>query len=324
MAGASLAEAVTKATGISHDRTGQAHGYQPTRSGDATGRTGSRVTVTARRPLSPRQQQLLGLLRDQGFVAVSEMAARFGVSEMTVRRDMRRLEEVANVQRLYGGAVVPGGPDNAGEEPSFVQRQTAQAEAKRAIARKAAELVSPGATIGIDVGTTTYELARMLLDARDLNVFTNSLRTGLLLAASSLSVYMPGGRVRRGEGSLTGTIAVSLLQEYRLDQAFLGVSGITADGLYDYSLEDSEVKRVYVRQASQVIVLADATKLSRTSAVRICGLDAVDVLITDAEPAPTVCAALQAAGVRVIVTASDPGTATERGRSKAPTSPRPG
>ena len=262
------------------------------------------MTAATRRPLSPRQQQLLALLREQGFVAVSEMATRFGVSEMTVRRDMRRLEEVSNVQRLYGGAVVPGRTEAADEEPAFGQRQAEQAEAKRAIAHEAARLVHPGATIGIDVGTTTYELARRLLEARDLNIFTNSLRIGMLLAESKLSVYMPGGRVRRGEGTLTGSIAVSLLEEYRLDQVFLGISGITADGLYDYSIEDSEVKRAYIRQTSQVIVLADAAKLGRTSAVRICGLEDVDVLITSAEPRPAIAAALRTAGVSVIVAAA--------------------
>lgn len=254
-----------------------------------------------RRPLSGRQRALLALIQERGFVSVGEMAARFGVSEMTVRRDLHRLEAERGIQRMHGGAATAG-RDGAEAEPSFLQRQAERREEKGAIARTAAALVLPNTTIGIDVGTTTYAFARALAESRhSLNVFTNSLRVGMLLGDTGLSVYMPGGRVRRGESSICGSMALLHLQEFRLDQVFIGVSGLTGEGLFDYSLEDSEVKRVYLRQAAHVVVLADAGKLGRVSAVRVCGLEAVDTLVTSAEPDGPLRERLQQAGVHVRV-----------------------
>lgn len=244
---------------------------------------------------------LLALIQERGFVSVGDMAARFAVSEMTIRRDLHRLQAERGIQRTRGGAITAG-RDEAEPEPSFLQRQAERRDEKYAIARAAAALVAPNTTIGIDVGTTTYELARELAGSlRNLNVFTNSLRIGLLLGDTSLSVYMPGGRVRGGEISVCGSMALSHLQEFRLDQVFIGVSGLTSEGLFDYSLEDTEVKRVYLRQAAHVVVVADASKFGRISAVKICGLDAINTLVTSAEPAGSLRERLQLSGVRVIV-----------------------
>jgi DeoR/GlpR family transcriptional regulator of sugar metabolism len=256
------------------------------------------MSVT-RRPLSGRQRSLLALIQERGFVSVGDMAAQFGVSEMTVRRDLHRLEAERGIQRLHGGAT---SRDKAESEPSFLQRQSERRNEKRAIARAAAALVAPNTTVGIDVGTTTYELARELAGSpRSLNVFTNSLRIGMLLADTSLSVYMPGGRVRGGESSICGSMTLSQLQEFRLDQVFIGVSGLTSEGLFDYSLEDTEVKRAYLRQAAHVVVVADASKFGRVSAVKVCGLNAINTLVTSAEPVGPLRERLQQAEVRIVV-----------------------
>jgi DeoR/GlpR family transcriptional regulator of sugar metabolism len=246
-----------------------------------------------------RQRAVLTLLRTEGFVSVEAIASRFGISRMTARRDLRQLVLSGAARRTHGGAV-PAEPA-PGLEPSFTARHAENREAKRAIARAAAALVRPGESIGIDVGSTTLEFARALLGYRKLNVFTNSLRVAMLLADSKISTYLPGGQVRGEEMSVVGSLAVAQLQNFRMNAVFLGVSGLTPDGAFDFSLEDTEIKRVYLRCGARAVVLADASKFDRLSAVRIEGLERITTLVTDRPPSGALGAALAAAHVDVIV-----------------------
>jgi DeoR family glycerol-3-phosphate regulon repressor len=264
----------------------------------------------ARAPQSARQRAILSLVRERGFVSVAQIVARFGVSEMTVRRDLRALEETRWLQRTHGGAISTADEAGGLGEPPFTRRQRLHEVAKRAIAVTAAGLVRPGDTIGLDVGTTTLELARRLLDAPKLTVFTNSLRAAMVLASGPVAVYTPGGRVRAKEMSLGGSIALAQLERYRLDRVFLGVSGLTTDGIFDYSLEDTEIKRLYIRQATEVVVLADASKFEQWSVVKVAELAEIDRLVTDRQPPESLNAALAAARVDVMVVEAD-----ERGPS---------
>jgi DeoR family glycerol-3-phosphate regulon repressor len=249
---------------------------------------------------SSRQRAILALVREKRFAAVGQIALQFGVSEMTVRRDLRALEEFGLLERTHGGAVP--GPDGAyADEPPYVMRQADNAEAKRRIARAAAALVGPNEAIGIDVGTTTQEMARQLVTARNLRVFTSSLRVAMALANSKVSVYTPGGEVRPQEMSLCGGITIEQLGRYRFDRVFIGASGLTPDGVFDFSIEDSEVKRQLIRQSAETILLADASKFGRVSVVSVAPLADFDVLVTDAMPDRPLAAALDRAGVRIIV-----------------------
>ncbi len=243
------------------------------------------------------------MIAELGFLSVADMAARLSVSEMTIRRDLAALEAAGCLRRTHGGAVpVTVSPTPVDlHEPSFEARSRRQAEAKRAIARAAADLLWPGATIGLDVGTTTFELARRLAETRGLKIFTNSLRAGGLLANGAHDVYLPGGRIRPAELSLHGPVAVRELRNYWLDVAFLGVSGITSAGCFDYSLEDTEIKGVYIERAARVVVLCDSTKFSRMSVVRVCDLEQVNCLVSDAAPPAPLAQALESAGVEMVV-----------------------
>jgi DeoR/GlpR family transcriptional regulator of sugar metabolism len=253
-----------------------------------------------RRPQAARRRALLPLIERDGFVSVVELANRFRVSEMTIRRDLKALERGGVLQRTHGGAV--GAEERPlGAEPPFVERQKLNADAKQRIARMAARLVRPQETIGIDVGTTTLDLARMLLQSRGLRVFTNSLRVAMLLADSSVTVYALGGEVRPLEMSLTGNIALAHLQNYRLDRVFIGVSGINPDGIFDYSIEDSEVKQVFIRQAKEVIVLADSSKFGKSSTVKITDLSKVTTIVTERAPDSQIRDAIEAAGTRLLI-----------------------
>lgn len=251
-------------------------------------------------PRRARRRALLARLREQGFVSVGRIAAVLGVSEMTIRRDLAALEALGLLKRTHGGATTTeDGADD--REPPFAARQRANAEAKKRIAREAARLVTDGEVVAIDVGTTTLEVARCLAGRTDLRVFTNSLRAAMTLANGGVTVYAPGGQVRPPEMSLTGAMALTLLEGFHLDRVFLGVSGITADGIHDYSVDDSDVKRMFIRKASSVVVVADASKLDHLSTVLIAPLQHIHVLVTERPPAAPLARALDRAGVKVVL-----------------------
>lgn len=259
------------------------------------------------RPLArQRQVQILSRLTAIGTVQVSAMAHELGVSEMTIRRDLIDLENEGRLTRIHGGAVDTGknrrtvfDPD----EPLFEARMQRHYEAKQRIAMTAAVLAAECKTIALDVGTTTLLLARHLHGEAQAKIFTNSVRIAAELAAHAAEVYLPGGRMRRDEMSISGRAAAEQFQDLWFDIAFLGVSGVTSGGIFDYSFEDADMKRIYLRRSGIKVVLCDASKFDRMSLVHIAPLNGFDVLITDAAPPPSLAKALNDAKVRVDIAA---------------------
>lgn len=270
--------------------------------------------AAGRQRLTTRQVRLLGIVAQEGFVSVADSAKRFGVSDMTIRRDLRRLEENGEVLRTHGGAFAKPVAGARTLEPSFTQRERENQAAKQAIGLAAAAMVRPGEAIGIDLGTTALEMARALSEAHGVSVFTNSLRAALALADSSVTTYLPGGQLRKPEMSVYGSITIGQLENYRLDRVFLGVSGITPEGIFDYSVEETEIKRLYIKQGTEVVVLADASKFDHWSLVKVSALDRLHVLVTDRAPDGALARALDEAGMRIVVAerhgASSPEIAT--------------
>ncbi len=253
----------------------------------------------------PRQAHILELLANRGFLTVRELAEATGVSEITARRDLVELEERKAVKRTHGGAMtVRNGQVEIfdASEPTFDARRRRNSRAKIAIARSAAQLVRPGFTIALDVGTSTLELARCLGDVGELRIVTNNVRAASLLASSENAVYLPGGRVRGKELSVYGSVTAEQIRSYWFDIAFIGVSGLTEGGLFDYSPEDTEIKRIYMERAKRVVVLCDSQKFGHHSMVQVGSLTAIHVLVTDASPPPSLAAALSAAGVALRTT----------------------
>ncbi|MDY0873812.1 DeoR/GlpR family DNA-binding transcription regulator [Dongia rigui] len=264
--------------------------------------------TTTRTPVTVRDSQLRDFVERRGFAAVSEIAAELGVSEITIRRDLTRLESQGLLVRTHGGALagkLSSTESFDSDEPSFEARRRRNAEAKTLIGVAAAALIRPGATIGIDVGTTALELARQLTTRDDIKIFTNSVRAATLLSEGPAPVYLPGGQLRSKELSVHGSIAVAQLRHYWFDLAFIGFSGLTDQGLFDYSLEDTEIKRVYIERAAQIVALCDSSKFGRLSMARVGTLEEVDTLITDAAPPDFLREALERAEVKIIVARGD-------------------
>ena len=255
-------------------------------------------------PASARRARLASLIEREGFVSVVDTAAHLGVSTMTIRRDLVLLEARGLLQRTHGGAIATESRRREvydAEEPLFERRKRRNAAAKAGIAATAARRIGPGETIGLDVGTSVLALAEALVERAELRIFTNSLPAASTLARGRSPVYLLGGLLRAPEMSVIGPVATAQLGEYYFDRVFLGVSGVTETGLYDYSLEDTEVKRAFIARARQVVVLCDSSKFGHRALALVCGIERCHVLITDASPPPHLAEALRASSVEVVL-----------------------
>jgi DeoR/GlpR family transcriptional regulator of sugar metabolism len=269
----------------------------------------STAVAPVRAPAQIRHQRIMDTFRQSEFVLVTDIAARIGVSTMTIRRDLEYLEKAGKITRTHGGAVVNADVARAGadeEESIFDRRLLKNARSKEAIARVAATLVESAQSVGLDVGTTVLTAAQQLAGRQDLRFFTNNLRAALALAGNGSPVYILGGEVRVPELSVVGSSAIQLVRSHFLDWLFLGASAMDENGLYDFSPEDSEVKRAFIDSADHVALLCDASKFERRALARICELNLVDVLVTDQAPPPRLAAALRSADVEVKIAGETP------------------
>lgn len=260
--------------------------------------------VESRLPAGARQARLMELLGRNGFLSVAEAAERMGVSAMTIRRDLEALESRGVLTRTHGGAVAIQGRRLEvfdAVEPFFEQRRRRQAGEKSRIAAAAARLIGANETIALDVGTSVLALAKELLGRADLKFLTNNLPAATVLSAGPSPVYLLGGQLRAPEMSVVGTAATEQARSYYVDRAFIGVSGLIETGFYDYSLEDSDVKRAFIERARQVVVLCDSSKFDHRSMARVCELRQVHVVVTESAPPAHLADALRAAGTEIVV-----------------------
>lgn len=260
------------------------------------------MSAAGKRTAQERREAIVRILNTAGYASIGELSERLKVSEMTIRRDLDTLAGAERVRRSHGGASLPpAGPGPLAVdlfEPDVAARVGVNREAKAQIGRAAAALVRPQQTVALDIGSTTLACADTLRDV-DVQIFTNSLKIALHLRRGKPRVYVPGGEIRGNEPSAVGALARSHLAGLRFDWLMLGASGASPDGLYDYSLEDTEIKRALIARADRTVALIDSSKFNRMSIVKVCDLDALDILISDAPPPDVLRGALAAAGVDV-------------------------
>jgi DeoR family transcriptional regulator, aga operon transcriptional repressor len=258
-------------------------------------------------PARVRRDRMLALLRERDFVRVSDLAGRFDVSEVTVRSDLDVLESRGMLRRVRGGAV----PRSAAPtERPFEEAEVAAAAEKRAIARAAADLVAPGDTIVLDVGTTTTAVAQALAlrdDLSEVTVFTSSLTIAIALerAHPRISVVVTGGTLRPKQHSLVEPLAGLVLGSIHAGTVFLGCNGVDVDaGVTNINLPENEIKKLMVRAAQRRVVCADSSKLGQVALAHVCSLDDVDLLLTDGEADPQIVTALRDTGLEVRIAES--------------------
>ena len=245
-----------------------------------------------------RRTRLLELVRVRRFASLPELVEQLHVSESTVRRDLEHLEEQGSAKRIHGGVLYAG---TSPKLPHYDKQQPAQWDKKRAIAQRAAELIDDGDTLLLDGGSTTYEVARLLV-GRPLHVVTTSLPVANLFAAHSQSdLVLIGGNICPRSGVAQGPLADRMIASLRVRKTMFSVAAVNEEGFFNNNLLLVETERAMMQAADEVVVVADSTKLGHQSLTHLCPLSDVQHLVIDNDITEDWQDKVLAAGVNLVV-----------------------
>jgi DeoR/GlpR family transcriptional regulator of sugar metabolism len=246
---------------------------------------------------SQRRQYLLDLLQRDGQVVAKQVSQELGVSEDTIRRDLRDLAQMGRLQRVHGGAL-PASPAVV----NFAGREVLAQDDKQAIGKAAAELVSNGEIVFVDGGTTAVQFARHLPRTLNATIVTHSARIAVeLVAHPTVEVILIGGRLFKHSIVSVGAVALEAISHIRADTYFMGVTGVHPDeGLTTGDLEEAYVKQALCTRAAETYVFASTEKLGAVSPYRVATLSAVSGLIVTKEVAEEQLSPYRAQGLQII------------------------
>jgi DeoR family transcriptional regulator of aga operon len=251
--------------------------------------------------LEERRRRIVDLVNGKGQVTVEELSSAFGTSVVTIRSDLKALEEIGALVRTHGGAL----PQRDGDDLPISVKENQHQPEKRRIAAAAAKLIMDGETIILDSGTTTAEIAKLIrgMKLNSINVITNALNIAVLLAnVPHVNLVMLGGVLRSNSFSLSGPHAEAALSQLRADRLFLGVDCLDPEiGLMTPFLLEAQLNAQMIRVARQVVAVADSSKLLRRNLSIIAKVEELDLLITDRGAAPEAVTALGQHGVEVVL-----------------------
>lgn len=249
-----------------------------------------------------RRNRLLELVRTRRFASLPELVLALDVSESTIRRDLEQLEEMGAAKRIHGGVLYVGAsPKN----PHFDLQQTDEWDQKRAIAAAAVRLIEDGDSVMLDGGSTTYEVARLLV-GRPVHVVTNSLPVANLLGSDNeCDLVFIGGNICQRSGVSMGPLANQMIRSLRIRKTILSVAGINEAGFFNNNLLLVETERVMMHAADEVIVVADNSKFGRQSLTHLCELSDIKHLVVDSGISDYWRKKIIAAGVDLVVAETD-------------------
>ena len=246
-----------------------------------------------------RRSQIADLIQQQRTVNNAELMERFGISIETVRRDLDALEQEGVLRKVYGGAVVNV---SLNAEPEYASRSQMYSQQKNAIAWEAAKLIHAGDTVFLGVGTTVQAMVQYMKNIGQITVFTNALRTAVALSEiADCNVILLGGQLRSKELTLSGFPAEENLAHFNIDKAFIGIGGITEDGVTDFHIGEAQLHRQLVLRARQSIALADSSKLGIRALNNVCSLQQLSHVITDSDARKQSVVALKEAGANLMI-----------------------
>jgi DeoR/GlpR family transcriptional regulator of sugar metabolism len=251
-----------------------------------------------------RYTLILQMIQDQQKMSIIDLSNQLGVSEITIRRDLKDLVDRGMVHRIYGGAIIA--QSNPIDSP-ILQRLNEDKEIKEKIGQAAAALVQDGETVFIGSGSTTAYVARQLVNKRGITVITNALNVGMELANSEgVTVVVVGGMLRPSELSLIGHIADQALRELRVDKVIMGIQAISMHaGLSNDYLPEVMTDRAIFTMAQEVILVADNTKFEKVETGYVAPVNRIKTLITDHKTDPNVLRQIRDLGINVILTGED-------------------
>ncbi|MBU6268171.1 MAG: DeoR/GlpR family DNA-binding transcription regulator [Sphingomonadales bacterium] len=252
-----------------------------------------------------RERLIFAAMEATGFVSYRELESRLDASPATIRRDLTRLEDEGRITRVHGGAKLA--EDDRADNGQrlfgtpFDLSITQNLAAKQAIARAAAALVEPGEGIMIDGGTTTLQMCPHLAGL-DCQVLTNSLHiVNALLPQAGTRILLPSGSVFREQNIILAPAGEDSMPRFHAPKLFMGAAAVGPQGVMQQDVILVAAERRLIDRAEQVILLVDSSKFVSSSGAIVCGLDEVDVVITDAGVGPDVVQRIEAAGPRLIV-----------------------
>lgn len=246
-----------------------------------------------------RHERILERLHQDGKVDVAALSEEFGISGVTIRRDLEHLAQAGVLRRTRGGAV---SMMMLGEGLPYAMREIELAETKQSLAVAVAKLVGNGEAVALDSGTTCVGIARALVGTR-LTVMPFSVQAiSALFGTSTINLITPGGSVRHDEGSIVGPLAEASLRSVRFDTAIISPCGASLEGgVMAHDLQDAAVKRAIMGSSRRTILVADSSKFSRSAMAAVCPLESIDLLVTDEAVPAEIVDRLSAEGVQVIV-----------------------
>ncbi len=228
-----------------------------------------------------RRAALMGIAEERGYITLTEAAEALGVSAQTIRRDMNELEKLGRVKRTHGGITFTGALD----QRAWRQRQRSQTAEKKSIAERIASIVTDGATIFLDIGTTCEEVALALLARRNLKIVTYSIRSAAVFDdREDFTIAIPGGIVRHIDGAILGAGGDDFISQFSFDYAIIAVSGIDMQGRLRDD-DEFEVLRVRtaIAHARKTLLALTTDKIGTGGLVKLCDLSEIDVVVANDE-----------------------------------------
>ena len=254
-----------------------------------------------------RRSSILQILRENSNVSVSELSKRFGVSEVTIRKDLNLLKERNLLVRTRGGAITSDS-GSAENEMSLRFKTLAHYREKRAIGRAAAELIEDGDIIIIDSGTTALQVTRNLQKFKNLTILTNALNVAQeVLSYKRFNVILLGGSIRNSSESVVGALAELNLKMFNCDKVFMGVDSFNLEnGISTPSIEEANINQIMIQRSRKVIAVFDSSKVNKRALAFIAGLDQIDTIVTDEGMEKSMQKRLKSLKVNLITVEPDP------------------
>ncbi|MDZ7762463.1 MAG: DeoR/GlpR family transcriptional regulator [Desulfovermiculus sp.] len=229
-----------------------------------------------------RHQAILKLVNTYGFMSIEELAHQFALTPQTIRRDINVMDEHGLLQRYHGGA----GMRSSVENVAYSTRQILCLPEKKRIARRVAECIPDQASLFINIGTTTEEVARALLGHHKLRVITNNLNVAMTLSAKhDFEIIVAGGQVRNRDRGIIGEATIDFINQFKVDFGIIGISGIDDQGcLLDFDFREVRAARAIMDNSRQIFLATDHTKFGRNAMVRLGHVAEIHALFTDRKP----------------------------------------
>ncbi len=246
-----------------------------------------------------RRRGILKLFQEKGLVTIEELAGRFEVTPQTIRRDISALSKNGWVHRYHGGAVLTSSTENV----AYPDRKTLLLEEKKSIAKMVAGHIPDRASLFINIGTTTEEIARALCDHQGLKVITNNLNVASILSGNeNFEVIVAGGLLRHRDGGIIGPLTIDFIQQFKVDFGIIGISGIDADGaLLDFDYREVRAARAIIDNSRKTFLAADHTKFGRNAMVRLGNIREIHAVFTDRPPPQSMAEVFASADVKLHV-----------------------